>query len=46
MLLSPVHLSLVLTREYFKADVWGIYRKVIPGCCSVMAAALAVYFVL
>jgi hypothetical protein len=46
VLLSPVHLCLVLTREYFKADVWGIYRKVIPGCCGVMATAVALYFVL
>ena len=26
VLMSPVHLCLVLTREYFKADVWGMYN--------------------
>ncbi|MFA5353927.1 MAG: DUF401 family protein [Thermodesulfovibrionales bacterium] len=46
VLLSPVHLCLVLTREYFKADVWGIYRKTIPGCAIILAAALAEYFIL
>ncbi|MBF0327921.1 MAG: DUF401 family protein [Nitrospirae bacterium] len=46
VLLSPVHLCLVLTREYFKADMAGIYRRIIPGCAVIMAAALAEYFLL
>lgn len=46
VLLSPVHLCFVLTREYFKADVAGIYKKTIPGCAIIMAGALAVYFIL
>ena len=46
VLLSPVHLCLVLTREYFKADMWGIYKKTIPGCVLIMAGALALYFIL
>jgi integral membrane protein (TIGR00529 family) len=46
VLLSPVHLCLVLTREYFKADVTGVYKKIIPGCIAIMAGALAVYFIL
>lgn len=46
VLLSPVHLCLVLTREYFKADIAGIYRRTIPGCAVIMAAALAEYFLL
>ncbi|MBI5212266.1 MAG: DUF401 family protein [Nitrospirae bacterium] len=46
VLLSPVHLCFVLTREYFKADVSGIYRKTIPGCAIIMAGALTVYFIL
>ena len=44
VLLSPVHLCLVLTREYFKADVWGMYRKILPGCGLILAAAAAMYF--
>jgi hypothetical protein len=46
VLLSPVHLCLVLTREYFKADLWGIYRKTIPSSAFIFAAALIEYFLL
>jgi integral membrane protein (TIGR00529 family) len=46
VLLSPVHLCLVLTREYFKADMWGIYKKIIPGCGLIMVGALIMYFTL
>lgn len=46
VLLSPVHLCLVLTREYFKADMGGIYRKIIPGCMIVLASAMVLYFFL
>ncbi len=46
VLLSPVHLCLVLTREYFKADMWGIYKKIIPGCLVIFASALLLYYVL
>ncbi|HWR58704.1 MAG TPA: DUF401 family protein [Thermodesulfovibrionales bacterium] len=46
VLLSPVHMCLVLTREYFKADVWGMYRKMLPACGIILGAALAGYLVL
>lgn len=46
VLLSPVHLCLVLTREYFKADAWGIYRRSIPAVAIVMSAALIEYLLL
>lgn len=46
VLLSPIHLCLVLTREYFKADMWGVYKRIIPGCSSIMVGALFVYFIL
>ena len=46
VLMSPVHLCLVLTREYFKADMWGIYKKTIPGCAIIMAAAMIEYLML
>lgn len=46
VLLSPVHLCLVLTREYFKADLPGIYRKTIPAGTIVFAAVIAQYFLL
>ncbi|MCX8030932.1 MAG: DUF401 family protein [Thermodesulfovibrionales bacterium] len=43
VLLSPVHLCLVLTKEYFKADLWGIYKKIIPGCLVILICALLLY---
>lgn len=46
VLLSPIHLCLVLTREYFKADMWGVYKRIIPGCSSIMVGALFMYFIL
>ncbi len=46
VLLSPVHLCLVLTREYFKADVWGMYKRIIPSGIIILAAALTGYWVL
>jgi integral membrane protein (TIGR00529 family) len=45
VLLSPVHLCLILTKEYFKADLWGIYRKLIPSCIFIFVAALAQYLI-
>lgn len=44
VLLSPVHLCLVLTREYFKADIWGIYRKTLPSCAIILGSAAAIYW--
>lgn len=43
VLLSPVHLCLVLTREYFKADIWGIYKKTIPASMIILAGAFIAY---
>lgn len=46
VLLSPVHLCLVLTKEYFKADMWGIYKRMLPASAVIFAAALIEYTVL
>ncbi len=46
VLLSPVHLCLVLTREYFKADLWGVYQKIIPAGALIFGVALAEYALL
>ena len=46
VLLSPVHICLVLTREYFKADLWGIYKKMIPGCVIIFCGAVIEYLIL
>jgi integral membrane protein (TIGR00529 family) len=44
VLLSPVHLCLILTREYFRADLSGIYRKTIPAGAIVFAMGIIQYF--
>lgn len=46
VLLSPVHLCLVLTREYFKADLWGMYKKMIPASALIFITASAEYIIL
>ncbi len=46
VLISPLHLCLILTREYFKADMLGIYRKIIPGCLILFFSSLIEFVVL
>jgi integral membrane protein (TIGR00529 family) len=46
VLLSPVHICLVLTREYFRADLWGIYKFMLPGCAIIFCGAVAQYLIL
>ncbi len=46
VLLSPVHLCLVLTREYFKADLWGMYKKMLPAGAIIFIAAFIEYIIL
>jgi hypothetical protein len=46
VLLSPVHLCLVLTREYFSADMNRIYRKIAGGVILILCVALLEFFLL
>lgn len=46
VLFSPVHVCLLLTREYFKADMMLLYRKIIPAGLVVFAVAVAEYLIL
>ena len=46
VLLSPVHLCLVLTREYFRANLSGIYNNTIRVSILILLAALVEYFIL
>jgi len=46
VLLSPVHVCLLLTREYFKADFWGMYKFIIPACIIIFCGAIAEYMIL
>jgi integral membrane protein (TIGR00529 family) len=42
--LSPVHLCLILTKEYFKAEWAGIYRLILaPGILTILSA-LGLYY--
>jgi hypothetical protein len=43
VLLSPVHLCLVLSREYFKADMADIYKMIIRTCILILLAAMILY---
>ncbi len=45
VLLSPVHVCLILTREYFKADMWGVFRKLLPASGAVLLAAILEFLV-
>jgi len=46
VLISPLHLCLILTKEYFKANIIGMYRKIIPGCCIILGIALIEFVIL
>jgi len=46
ILLSPVHLCLVLSNEYFGSKLTGVYRYLFPPVLLLMIAATAVVFVL
>jgi uncharacterized protein len=46
VLLSPVHICLILTRDYFKADLWKMYKMMIPGCVVIFIGAVAQYLIL
>jgi integral membrane protein (TIGR00529 family) len=46
VLLSPVHVCLILTREYFKADLWGMYKMILPAGLIVFCAAIVQYLIL
>lgn len=43
-LLSPFHLCLILTKDYFQADLKGVYRFVWVPTVSIVAVALLITF--
>ena len=43
MMLSPVHLCLILTKDYFKADFAGIYKFLAPLALIIMVAGVAFF---
>ena len=44
VLLSPVHVCFILSREYFNADMWLMYKKTLPAAAIVFAVAVAERF--
>lgn len=46
VLLSPVHVCLILTTKYFEANMWVIYKKLMPATIAVMGVALIQYIFL
>ncbi len=44
VMLSPMHLCLALTREYFEARWGGIYRRLVPAVLIVAATAAGMLF--
>jgi integral membrane protein (TIGR00529 family) len=45
VMLSPVHLCLVLTREYFEADLAKVYRRLwVPSALVLATAVIPLYF--
>lgn len=46
MMLSPVHLCFVLTKEYFTAPFIRVYRYIVPCVLTVMAAGTCLHLLL
>jgi hypothetical protein len=45
MMFSPVHLCLIMTRDYFSSSTAAVYRLVAPFLCAIMALAVLLYAV-
>ena len=43
LLLSPVHLCLILSTEYFKASLAKVYRYILPPLLAVQAIVIVIY---
>ena len=45
VLLSPVHLCLILSAEYFKAKLAKVYRYLLPPLLPIEAVAIVIYWI-
>jgi integral membrane protein (TIGR00529 family) len=43
MMLSPVHICLVVTKEYYRASLLGVLKKITPCAITVMLFAVVAY---
>ncbi len=46
VLVSPLHLCLILTKEYFKADILGIYKRIVPATVLMFLSSLIEFVIL
>jgi len=46
MMLSPVHLCLLVTRDYFSAPLMGVYRRILPCAITILVYAAAAHLAL
>jgi len=46
VLLTPVHLCLSLTKEYFKGEWKEIYKKLLPSCLITVLSSIIYFFIL
>lgn len=46
ILMSPVHLCLILTKNHFKADLGKIYRMLTPGVMAIAVLAIIYFLIL
>jgi uncharacterized protein len=44
MILSPVHLCLIMTKDYFNADLLGIYKKMLLPCLFILITGVTLFF--
>ncbi|GAG60110.1 unnamed protein product, partial [marine sediment metagenome] len=44
VLLSPVHVCLSITKDYFNADSKKLYKLLVPAVLIMLAGAFALYF--
>ena len=40
MMMSPLHLCVLVTRDYFESSLWAIWRKILPCVGAVLAYAI------
>lgn len=43
MMMSPVHLCLLVTRDFFSASLFPVYRRIIPCVCTMLVFTWALF---
>jgi len=46
MMLSPIHLCLLVTRDYFRSSFSDVYRRIVPCVLAVLAYSIAAHIAL